>query len=143
MLAAGGLSLRPGVQALLDRARAEGLRCAVVTAASAASFAAVAVGCLHAPVDALFATVVTGDDVTRKKPHPEGYLLALERLGVGAGEALVFEDSPVGHEAARAAGIRTVVTPSPDGPQGGDFGDSLVLPSLEPEHWSSFGFPPA
>jgi beta-phosphoglucomutase len=55
------------------------------------------------------AFTVTAEDVSRTKPDPEGYLLALERLGgVPAGEVLVFEDTPVGVEAARAAGMRCV-----------------------------------
>ena len=55
------------------------------------------------------AFTVTAEDVTRTKPDPEGYLLALERLGgLSTGEVLVFEDTPVGVEAARAAGMRCV-----------------------------------
>jgi beta-phosphoglucomutase len=51
---------------------------------------------------------ITAEDVSRTKPDPEGYLLALERLGVPAEEVLVFEDTPVGVAAARAAGMRCV-----------------------------------
>lgn len=55
------------------------------------------------------AFTVTAEDVSRTKPDPEGYLLALERLdGVAAAEVLVFEDTPVGVEAARAAGMPCV-----------------------------------
>jgi beta-phosphoglucomutase-like phosphatase (HAD superfamily) len=55
------------------------------------------------------AFTITADDVSRTKPDPEGYLLALERLGgVAAAEVLVVEDTPVGVEAARAAGMRCV-----------------------------------
>ena len=55
------------------------------------------------------AFTVTAEDVSRTKPDPEGYLLALERLGgVDAGEVLVFEDTPVGVQAAHAAGMRCV-----------------------------------
>ena len=55
------------------------------------------------------AFTVTAEDVSRTKPDPEGYLLALERLGgIAAGDVLVFEDTPVGVEAARAAGMRCV-----------------------------------
>ncbi|NDR58242.1 HAD-IA family hydrolase [Aliiruegeria sabulilitoris] len=143
MLAGGALSLRPGVWELLEAAGQAGLQRAVVTAASRESFDALANGCLPVPAEEIFEIIITGDDVSRKKPDPQGYLLALDRLGLDASDALVFEDSPVGHAAARAAGIRTVVTPSPDGPLGGDFGGSLVLPSLEPAHWPAFGFPPA
>jgi sugar-phosphatase len=55
------------------------------------------------------AFTVTAEDVSRTKPDPEGYLLALERLGgIPAGDVLVFEDTPVGVEAALAAGLRCV-----------------------------------
>lgn len=55
------------------------------------------------------AFTITADDVSRTKPDPEAYLLALKRLGgIPAGEVLVVEDTPVGVEAARAAGTRCV-----------------------------------
>ncbi len=45
--------------------------------------------------------------MTRTKPDPEGYLVALARLdGVAAQEVLVFEDTPLGITAAKAAGMR-------------------------------------
>jgi beta-phosphoglucomutase-like phosphatase (HAD superfamily) len=60
-------------------------------------------------LDQHVAFTVTVEDVSRAKPDPEGYLLALERLGgVPAAEVLVFEDTPVGVRAARAAGLRVV-----------------------------------
>ncbi len=51
---------------------------------------------------------VTAEDVTRTKPDPEGYLVALNRLGEGVdpGAVLVFEDTPLGVTAAKAAGMR-------------------------------------
>ncbi len=52
-----------------------------------------------------FAFVLSDEDCARGKPDPEGYLIALDRLGVPAAEAMVFEDSPAGLEAARRAGI--------------------------------------
>ena len=52
---------------------------------------------------------VTTEDVRRTKPDPEGYLLALGRLGgLAAGDVLAFEDTPVGVAAAKAAGLRCV-----------------------------------
>ncbi len=51
---------------------------------------------------------VTGEDVTRGKPEPEGYLLAARRLGYDAASCVVFEDAPPGVAAARAAGARVV-----------------------------------
>lgn len=53
----------------------------------------------------LFDVVVTGDLVSRRKPDPEPYLYAMELLGAKACETVVFEDSPTGIAAARAAGV--------------------------------------
>ena len=49
--------------------------------------------------------IVAADDVEHVKPHPEGYLLALDRLGVGASEAVAFEDTEAGIASAKAAGL--------------------------------------
>ena len=57
-----------------------------------------------------FDVVLAGDVVDRKKPAPDIYLLALQRLGVTAGEAVVIEDSRNGSLAASAAGLRCVMT---------------------------------
>jgi HAD superfamily hydrolase (TIGR01509 family) len=56
----------------------------------------------------LFDVVVTAEDVTHAKPHPEPYLTAVVRLGIPAGECLVIEDSLHGIASARAAGCRTL-----------------------------------
>lgn len=55
-----------------------------------------------------FSSVVTAEDVERGKPSPEGYLLALERIGDGMQphEAVAFEDTEAGVASARAAGLR-------------------------------------
>ncbi len=52
--------------------------------------------------------LVTSDDVTNGKPHPEPYLKGAERIGYGAAECLVIEDAPAGVESARAGGMRVV-----------------------------------
>lgn len=59
----------------------------------------------------LFSTVVASEDVFRGKPAPDGYLEAARRLGVPAGECLVFEDTRTGIEAAMAAGMQSVLVP--------------------------------
>jgi beta-phosphoglucomutase-like phosphatase (HAD superfamily) len=51
---------------------------------------------------------ITADDVVHGKPHPEGYLQALEVLGLDADEALAFEDTEAGIASAKAAGIRCI-----------------------------------
>jgi HAD superfamily hydrolase (TIGR01509 family) len=60
----------------------------------------------------LFDVVVWGDEVTRSKPHPEGYVRALELLGAEAGASLAFEDSETGRQAALAAGLMVLEVPS-------------------------------
>lgn len=52
--------------------------------------------------------VISADDITRGKPHPEPYLLAATKLGVDPARCVVFEDAPAGLEAGRRAGMRTV-----------------------------------
>jgi beta-phosphoglucomutase len=55
-----------------------------------------------------FRVVVDGRQVRNPKPHPDIYLCAAIRLGVAPANCIVFEDSPTGVEAARAAGARVV-----------------------------------
>ena len=52
--------------------------------------------------------IVAADDVEHGKPHPEGYLLALDRLGVGPGAAIALEDTEAGIASAKAAGLHVV-----------------------------------
>ncbi|WP_085729170.1 HAD-IA family hydrolase [Pseudomonas sp. R37(2017)] len=53
--------------------------------------------------------MVTAEDVTAGKPDPAGYQLAARRLGVEPGQCLVFEDAPVGIQAAEAAGADLMI----------------------------------
>lgn len=53
-----------------------------------------------------FDLILAGESVTCGKPDPEIYLSVLHRLGIPASDALVFEDSEVGFNAAEAAGIK-------------------------------------
>jgi HAD superfamily hydrolase (TIGR01509 family) len=63
-----------------------------------------------------FDAIATGDEV-EPKPAPDVYLLACERLGVDAAEAVALEDSPLGVAAAKAAGLACIGVPSyPDEP---------------------------
>lgn len=56
----------------------------------------------------LFDVTVAGDEVAAAKPSPDVYLAAAARLGVPASRCLAIEDSPVGVESARAAGMWTL-----------------------------------
>jgi mannitol-1-/sugar-/sorbitol-6-phosphatase len=52
--------------------------------------------------------LITSDDISHSKPHPEGYLLAAARLGVAPANCLVIEDAHAGIDAARAAGMPVI-----------------------------------
>lgn len=88
---------------LLDKAVSAGIPCALVTM----SYATLANAAISRIPDA-FAVVVSGDEVTHGKPHPESYLLAAQRLGVEISDCVAIEDSPSGVAAAHASGARTI-----------------------------------
>jgi HAD superfamily hydrolase (TIGR01509 family) len=58
-----------------------------------------------------FDALLTAEDVTHGKPHPEIYLTAAKRLGVDPAEMLVLEDSDMGTKAAAAAGAHIISVP--------------------------------
>ena len=105
----GRIPLRPGVQALLEECRAVGLRLGLATTTTRANVEALLGATLG---DGWFEVMVTGEDVARKKPDPEVYVRALAALGLAPDAALAVEDSPDGVRAARAAGLRVIVTDS-------------------------------
>lgn len=78
-----------------------------------------------------FEFIICAEDVTRTKPDPGLYLAALKALQVQAGQAVVFEDSPNGIQAAKTAGIFTVAVPNPLTAQLSLGQADLVLNSLE------------
>ncbi|MGH9584619.1 MAG: HAD family hydrolase [Bryobacteraceae bacterium] len=62
----------------------------------------------HFGLRRFFDVVVHGHEAERPKPFPDIYLKAAERLGFEPAHCIVFEDSPPGVEAGRAAGMRVV-----------------------------------
>jgi HAD superfamily hydrolase (TIGR01509 family) len=60
-----------------------------------------------------FQTLVCAGDYSKSKPDPEAFLVAAKRLAVAPGHCLVFEDTEMGIEAARAGGMRYVRVPLP------------------------------
>ncbi|OGV95280.1 MAG: hypothetical protein A3K19_34035 [Lentisphaerae bacterium RIFOXYB12_FULL_65_16] len=67
-------------------------------------------------LDGVLNPVLAIEDVKQGKPDPEMLLAAMHRLGVGASETLVFEDSPLGIQAALAAGCTVVALANPGYP---------------------------
>jgi HAD superfamily hydrolase (TIGR01509 family) len=102
----GRLKPLPGVGEFLRRCRERGLKIAVASAADAVKVSGNLreIGLAAESFDA----VVTGSDVRRKKPDPEIFLAAAERLAVRAEECLVIEDAPNGLRAAKSAGAASL-----------------------------------
>jgi HAD superfamily hydrolase (TIGR01509 family) len=102
----------PGVVDLLDEARR---LCLGLAIASSSPHSWVDSHLARLGLDGRFDSVICRDDVPagRTKPHPDLFLKALQALKVAADEAIVFEDSPNGVKAARAAGIFVVAVPNP------------------------------
>lgn len=98
-----GLDLVPGVLDFVRSVRRRGARTAVATAGRTPELILRSVG-----ADGLFDAVVGRDQVQRTKPFPDLYLLAAGTLGVEPADCIVVEDSPVGIEAALAAGMRVI-----------------------------------
>lgn len=60
-------------------------------------------------LDAYIQVVVSADDVVNHKPHPDTFLQVAEQLGANPANCLVFEDTQIGLQAGRAAGMETVL----------------------------------
>ena len=104
--------LRPGVAALIRNSRARSQTLASATTTTSSNIDELLSVALEANWRSLFAAVVAGDDVERKKPAPDVYLEALARLGQPAGDCLAIEDSANGLKAAAAAGIPVLISRS-------------------------------
>jgi sugar-phosphatase len=63
---------------------------------------------LHAAGLPIPVKLVTSNDITNGKPHPEPYLAGANLLGLAAADCLVFEDAPAGIRAGKAAGARVI-----------------------------------
>jgi len=100
----GRLEPLPGVREFIGRCRARGLKLAVATSADRVKLLINLREIRLAPET--FDALVNGLDVARKKPAPDIFLRAAERLGVPASRCLVAEDAVNGVQAAKAAGAR-------------------------------------
>lgn len=130
LIETGSASLRPGVRDVIKAARQRGIRHAIATTTSRPNIDALILATMGQPADHVFDAIAAGDEVAAKKPAPDVYLLALQRLGLPPADCIAVEDSVPGLAAARAAGLRVLVTPSVY-TDGDDFGAAdWVLPDL-------------
>lgn len=100
----GRLQPLPGAHEFVADARARGLKLALATSADRVKMQG-NLAALRMP-ESQFNAVVTGSEVLRKKPYPDIFLRAAEKLGVAPVDCLVIEDAPSGLQAGQAAGCR-------------------------------------
>jgi beta-phosphoglucomutase-like phosphatase (HAD superfamily) len=130
MVVAGQVSLRDGVQRLIDEAALANVQLAIASTTTLANIETLLRTTLGRYSMQRFAVVGAGDQVRRKKPAPEIYRFVLRELDRSPFECVAIEDSSNGLTAAKNAGLYTVVTPS-YWTRADDFSAAdMVLPSL-------------
>ncbi|HEX6655836.1 MAG TPA: HAD-IA family hydrolase [Candidatus Limnocylindria bacterium] len=129
MVASGQIPARPGIARLVSDAQDAGWSLAVASTSAEASVLAILEFAVGRERAERFDLVLAGDVVPRKKPAPDIYQLALQRLAIRSDEALAIEDSRNGLLAATAAGIRCLVTVS-DYTAGEDFSEAAMVVSM-------------
>ncbi len=107
LIESGKLALRPGLRRFMQELMDAGIKIGVCTTSNEQAAKAITQGVLS---DIKFEVVLAGDVVKNKKPDPEIYTLGLSTLGLKPEEAFVVEDSKNGVKAAKAAGMKVIVT---------------------------------
>jgi HAD superfamily hydrolase (TIGR01509 family) len=126
--ARGRIVLMDGVRAVLDALTAAGVRLAIGSSGPRANLDLTIAEC---GLEGRFAAIASLEDIDRGKPDPQIFLVAAARGGVAPRHAVVFEDAPVGIQAAKAAGMRAVgVTTTHPAPALRDAGADQVVDSL-------------
>ncbi len=111
MIQTGNVPLRPGVLRVIDDAIAANLKLAVCSTSSEKAVRNL-VNTLMGPQRAAKFQIFAGDMVAKKKPAPDVYLMAVDKMGLDKSRCVIVEDSHIGLGAARAAGIACIVTKS-------------------------------
>jgi HAD superfamily hydrolase (TIGR01509 family) len=126
LLAAGTIPLRPGVKRLLDEARSANLRLAIATTTTPENVYALLENALGVGSAAWFEVIAAGDIVPAKKPAPDIYFYAMEKMGLKADVCLAFEDSANGLISAVKADLPTIITLN-DYTRDHDFTDAAIV----------------
>jgi HAD superfamily hydrolase (TIGR01509 family) len=130
LLSTGKIPLRTGIKRFLLEAKAAGLRLAIATTTTPENVTALLKYTLGEDSLNWFEVVAAGDIVPAKKPAPDVYLWALEKLQLKPEVCLAFEDSENGLKSSLGAGLKTVITVN-DYTYNHDFsGATLVLCDL-------------
>ena len=130
LLETGEIPLRTGVARLIREAHQSGLKLAIASTTTLENAITLLAVNLGAECPGWFDVFACGDVVQKKKPAPDIYEYALERLGLSAQECLVIEDTESGLESARSAGLRTLITVNPTTRDEDFAGAEIVLDQL-------------
>jgi HAD superfamily hydrolase (TIGR01509 family) len=112
LIGLGQVQARAGVRRLVMEAREAGIRIAIASTTSPENIEPLITAGFGRYAMTWFDTIATGDVVANKKPAPDIYNVALRSLQVSAAHAIAVEDSAIGVESAKAAGLFTVATPN-------------------------------
>jgi len=112
LISAGIVPLRPGVEALINNARSNGVRLAVATTTNLPNVDRLIRATMGVPAEDVFEVIAAGDMVKAKKPAPDVFQLALDGLDLPAKDCLAFEDSLNGLKSALGADLACLVCPS-------------------------------
>lgn len=126
----GRVPLRAGIARIMREAHAAGVKLAIVTNASRKTLEPVLKYSMGPELAAEVAVIASGEEVKHKKPAPDLYQLAMQRLGIQPRQCVALEDSEMGLEAAAAAGIPAVVTVNSDTREQDFTEAALVVSSL-------------
>ncbi|TFH08307.1 MAG: HAD family hydrolase [Nitrosomonadales bacterium] len=130
LLKSGLIPLRPGVARLIQELRVAKIKIAIATTTTPINVITLLKSTLGENSPTWFDVIAAGDIVSKKKPAPDIYLWALERLGLLAHQCVAVEDSECGLRAALAAGLDTIVTVSDYTEKQNFNGASVVLSDL-------------
>lgn len=110
LLSKGKIPLRPGVERLLNEAREQGLRLAIATTTTPENVSALLTHTLGVESMDWFEVIAAGDIVPAKKPAPDIYDWALDKMNLTAEECIAFEDSHNGILSSLGANLKTIIT---------------------------------
>lgn len=105
----GKIPLRPGVKRLLNEARERGYRLAIATTTTPANVEALLTHTLGKESMDWFEVIAAGDIVPAKKPAPDIYIWAMDKMNLKADECIAFEDSRNGILSSLAANLKTII----------------------------------
>lgn len=109
MLSEGMIPLRPGVKRLISEAREAGMRLAVATTTTPENVSALLENAMDPHAMSWFEVIAAGDVVPAKKPAPDIYTYAMDKMGLNPAECIAFEDSHNGIRASMGADLKTII----------------------------------